>query len=205
MAFEELLTGLTAALVANTSQLAIVAANQERLLAGQAAAIEKIEAGKGVVGGSTGRGRRKASDAAEQAPTDTAPTAEAEQTQASTAATATTATEVTDDDVRAVAVPYLTGQNPTPYPAGLDEAGQKAEKVRRGTFLKSISDNFGTPQLCGEKSTLNADERRQVVFFIKRHIGGGEVNFSAGYDFNGDPLQGAAAAPAAAEDEFDIG
>lgn len=166
----------------NTNMLALIAAlkvtgeNQERLIAGQAAAIEKVEAPKQT------RTRTKKD---EQAPAAD-PTPEPEP-----ALTATVT--VSDDDLRQAAGDFLKG-----------DGNLTAEQVtERRDFVASVMAELGTKKLCGPESTLDADGRKKAAFFIKRKGEGLKVNFGADYDFDGDVTQGGEP-EASAEDDLGI-
>jgi hypothetical protein len=183
MSIETALAELTAAVVANTAIL-------EKLEAGREAALAQLEA-KGET--KTTRTRKpKASDDSAGDAAGNASGAEGASTgsQAGGATAAVKSTAPTADEalVRQVATDYIKG------------AGDNAEerKARAGN-IKRITDHFGTAALAGDNGIKDAEQRAQAVFYLKRYDAGLEVNFSAEYDFTGDPTQGAAEA----EDSFD--
>lgn len=180
MSIEAALAGLTEATTKNTeTALALIAAlkvtneYQERLVAGQAAAIEKVEAPKRT---------RGAAKAAEPAKTEEPAQEPAQET-----------TGVSDDDLRDLAGTYLGGKN--------EKTPLTAEQVteRRG-FIAAMMKELGTAKLCGPESTLDDDGRKKAAFYIRRASEGLKVDFSADYDFDGDPTQGGAV-----EEEEDLG
>lgn len=164
----------------NTNMLALIAAlkvtgeNQERLIAGQAAAIEKVEASKQT------RTRAKKD---EQAPAAEKPESQDD----------TPTVTVSDDDLRQVAGDFLKG-----------DGKLTAEQVtERRDFVASVMAELGTKKLCGPESTLDADGRKKASFFIKRKGEGLKVDFGADYDFDGDVTQGGEP-EASAEDDLGI-
>lgn len=210
MSIEALIGELKEALAANTAALTAVAANQERLIAGQAAAIDKIEAPKAKRETKAEKEAREKAEAAAAAPeaaqaTQATTTAEPANT-ASGAADAGNASSdgPTDDQLKATAVAWV------------GQAGDDAtEKQRRANWLQTMARNLigetdesKMIMLTGPESKLTADHRKKAVFFIKRahKLKGTEhVNFSAPYDFDEAPDQDEprVETPAAAEPEFD--
>jgi hypothetical protein len=200
MSIEATLVELTAALQENTktslalsAALGVTSANQERLIAGAEVAIAKVEAGKATPAPRT---RKKATE--EPAATETgadvaAPVSEPE-------AKKPTGRVITEDDLRTLASDFMKA------------ATEATERVAAGEFLKSVAENFGLKKLVGPvvegKEHLGAgisdpEEMKQAWFFISRKQAGLPVDFKADYDFDEAIDQGAA--PAAADDEFDIG
>lgn len=133
----------------------------EKLEAGREAALAQLEA---KADKSATRSRKKTEEPA--APETKAPATP-------------TAPTVSDDDLRAAATDYIKG-------AGDDADAKKA----RAANIKAITDHFGTKTLVGETGVQDADARVQTMFYLKRFAAGLEVNFSAEYDFSGDPTQG---------------
>lgn len=186
------MTGLTTALNA-------VAANQERLLAGQAAAIDKVEAPKTT--------RRKKADETTEAQPEAEVTGNVEPapTASGAVAAASASNEVvgpTDEQVKATAVAWV----------GTTE--DVAEKQRRAQWLQDMIVGMGVPDdrpmkmLTGPEAKLTGEHRKKAVFFIKRahKLGGTQhVDFSAPYDFDEAPDQDAprVETPTAAEPAFD--
>jgi len=172
MSLEAALAENTAALQALAAVQTRVADNQERLLVGQQAAIDKIEAGKGA----TAAERKPRAAAAK----DTAPAAAEPAAAVEPAAPAERV--VADDDIKAAALKWMDGKS-------------KEEKEAAAKFLGEILAYFGTGgKLTGPDSKLDADQRKQTLFFIQRKAAGLEVNFSADYDFDGPTDQGVEAA-----------
>lgn len=175
MSLELALAENTAVNAALTEVLKQVVGNQERLLAGQIAAIDKIDGVK-----SGGRAGKKETPAP-VAETPVAPPTVAE-TPAAPAAPAAPAPVVTDDQIKAAAHAWMTDKS-------------EADRLAAAKFLGEIMTSFGVGgKLTGPESKLDDEQRRQALFFIQRKAAGLEVNFSADYDFTGDPTQGAAAA-----------
>lgn len=182
-----ILEALLAAIVADTASRDRNNELLERVVAGQAAAIEKIEAPK------TPRKKAEPAAATEQQAADQAPPA-AETTQAAAAEQqAPVETEVTDEDVKNAALAWMAKEDP----AGAADPSKK-DAAKRGECAKKLMEivaSFGLGgKLTGPESQLDAEQRKQALFFIRRWSAGLEVNFSADYDFDGDPTQGAAAA-----------
>lgn len=169
MSIEQALAELTSAVAANTAVL-------EKLEAGREAALAQLEQSASKP---TTRSRKKATEEA-PAPAETpAP--------AATQEPAVTPT-VSDDDLRAAATAYIKG------------AGENAdERKTRGANIKSITDHFGTKTLVGETGVQDPEQKVQTLFYLNRFAAGLNVNFSAEYDFSGDPAQGVAVAA----DDFD--
>lgn len=167
MSLEAALAANTEALTAHTEVMKAVVANQERLLAGQQAAIEKIEAPKAT------RARTKDEPSKET---------KAEPVKETKVEPVKAAADTTDDDIKAAAAAWTNG------------ASQEA-RMDAACKMKSVLEHFGVGgKLTGPESKLDADMRKQTVFFIKRWAAGLPVDFNADYDFDGDPKQGAAEA-----------
>ncbi|MBB5986007.1 hypothetical protein [Sphingobium lignivorans] len=183
MALEEALLEATKGMAALTEMLKITAQNQERLIAGQAAAIEKVQPET-----------RTRTRAKKDEPTPAAAPAETETAEApppaSTDSSPTFTTEVSDDELKIVASTYLAGEK---------DKGMEALQIAKD-FIPSIAAEFGSPKLCGPESKLTPAERVKAWFFLKRKSAGLPVDFNGDYDFDGDPTQGGE--PAAPEDDF---
>lgn len=161
-------------IVALTTALNRVAENQDRLLAGQTAAIEKIEGAKAP----TTR-RKKADEPAAVVAEEKAP---------ETPAVAETFFTV-PDSVEAFKeyVGKWTGEVEPGTP----------ERAKRVDLLKAIASHFGV----NPKFPELFPHVKEAVFFIERSKAGLEVNLKVDYDYSGDPKQGGEA-PAADEDDF---
>lgn len=159
-----------------TTALNRVADNQDRLIAGQEAAIAKVEAAK------PARAPRKA--AAE-------PTPEPEPA-ADEASEKLTFKQHTITDAAALEA----------YAKEWTGGAEGDEKVARVQLLKDMAAHFGCAPKFAEFAA-DADRLKQVVFFIERKKAGLDVNLKADYDFDAEPTQGGA--PAAAADESDFG
>lgn len=150
----------------NTNILSLIAALkvtsefQERLVAGQAAAIDKVEGAK-----TTRRSTKK-----DEAPVVDPVVAETPKVDAAPTRV------VADADLRAAAAAYLKGDGSDPTP--------------RKEFIASVMQELGTPMLCGDKSTLDDDGRKKADFYIRRKAEGLKVDFDAEYDFDGEVTQG---------------
>lgn len=177
MSIEQLLADQTAALRENTEA---IRANTAQLLvvdAGRAEALEQLKsAGTGGAAATTTRRRRAAADdapAAEPTPTPAA----AEPVTSSEPPADAFSPDTSDDAIRSM----LTGW--------LKEDGISTEDTAARTAnVKALFAHLGTPTAVGEKSTLDDDGRRQLVFFLTLFKAGLPVNFSADYDFAVDPL-----------------
>jgi len=202
MSLEQALTANTEAMTALAAIMEKVAHNQERLLAGQQAAIEKVAAGNP---DKPTRGRPKknpepeAEPAAETPATDTPTTSEKPADTASGEAAATTASET----------PAAAPDAPPPFKDVSKRWLDKAEKgsdehKKRGVAIMGILGHFGA----GKMSELKPEDEDKAMFFLKRHVKGLPVNYDAPYDFAGDPLQDEPVveqvAEAAAEDDDDL-
>lgn len=164
MSLEAALADNTASNKGLTAALLTVAANQEKLLAGQAAAIEKIEGGK-----------------AGKTPATPKKTETVKPTPA--------ANVVTDEALKNAAVAWMNAST-----KGKSDADAKAIKGDAAKFLGDILTFFGCGgKLTGAESKLDDDQRKQAKFFIERKAAGLPVDFSADYDLDGDVKQGAAA------------
>lgn len=197
MSIETLLAEQTAAITTNTSTmdkliaaLAVTAQNQERLIAGQAAAIDKVEGAK------TTR-KTKAEKEAEALTGGVVGNAEPAAT-VSGVAGATTAAEpkvISEDDLRTLATGWITADGA--------EKGSEIYKTR-GTFMAGVASHLGSPTLAGPKATLDADGRKKAHFYISRKKAGHDVDFGVDYDFDGPHDQDTASAPVD-EEEDDLG
>lgn len=192
-----------AAVKENTAALLTVTANHERLLAGQAAAIDKIEAPKAkreTKAEKEAREKAEAADDAGNVASDPVPTASATPAATTVAEPTSDLPAVTDEQVKATAVAWM----------GTTE--DVTEKTKRAKWLQELIGSFGVDDrdmkmLTGPDSKLNNDHRAKTVFFIKRahKLGGIEhVDFAAPYDFSGAPDQDVPRVEAAAAvAEFD--
>jgi hypothetical protein len=166
MSIEAALAELTEAVKANTAIL-------EKLEAGREAAVNALEA---KADGKSTRSRKKADETPAPAKEEAKPAAE------KTPEAAGDTPTVSDDDLRNAATDYIKA------------AGDDAEKRKANAAnIKAITDHFGTKTLVGETGIQDAEQRVQALFYLKRFGAGAEVNFSAEYDFSGDPAQGAEA------------
>lgn len=181
MSLEAALAENTAALNAHSELLKVVTANQERLLAGQQAAIDKIEAPRAA------RTSRKAADA---------PKGNSEP--AATASGAADAGGVSDEGVSVDALfEYASGYLAEFNPKTAGDKADAAKHQERGKFLMGmLSDEFGGAKI---KEISDADDRKRALFYLKRFAAGQPVDFKADYDFDGEPAQAAEA------EEFEIG
>jgi|GEM_PF-1947509 len=196
MSLEAALAAHAEVIAANTAETRRNNDFLERVIAGQAAALEKIETPKAPRTTKKADAPAPASDAP-----STAPAAEAPASAPTPEAASSAATEVSDADVRNAAVAWMAKVDP----AGEADPSKKdmAKRTECAAFLGDILNWMGFPagaKITGPDATLSAEQRQQAVFFINRRAAGLTVDFSADYDFDGDPAQGAAAAPAAVVD-----
>jgi hypothetical protein len=172
---------LEQALADNTAALNANTEVMKQLLAGREEALEKLTAAADKPA-STRKPRAPKADAAAAPATATAPETTAKP-------------EISDDDLRAAASAYVAA-------AGEDKAARQA----RGANLAAITQHFGTKTLVGPEGIQEQSDKAQTLFYIKRFTEGLPVDFSAEYDFDGDPCQGGdPVAETADEDEFAIG
>lgn len=85
----------------------------------------------------------------------------------------------------------------------------KEERTKRGTFVKSVMDHFGSSTFVGETG-IPAENRKEALFYIERFRNGLTADFSADYDFDVDPLsQGdlepVPEEPAATDEDYNFG
>lgn len=181
-------TALAAALAANTAIL-------ERVVEGQQTAIEKLEGAKA----SGGRGRTKKTEDApaeeKKAPTKEPAATESGAADAGSASNkspvAATVKKIgTDQEKMKAFVAEWTG-----------ETEDQTERESRVGLLKSMAQHFGGK---GYSALVASDETAaQAIFYVERAkaLGVKAVDFSADYDFDGDPAQGGSAEPAAKDDD----
>lgn len=198
MSLESKIDELMGALTAHTAALGANTAVLERVVAGQAAAMEKLEAGSGKA--ATGTRSRKAA-AAPETPPATEPAAAAPEAPATAGKepipdapqTTVCGVDVTSDDaLRAHIAAYLNRDT--------DAAARK----ERGGILATFLAEMGTKTFVGDEGVKDINDRRRLAFYVARAAAGLPVDFAADYDFDGDPAQGDAPA-ADAGDEFQIG
>lgn len=157
--------GLTAALEVNT-------ANLERVIAGQAAAMEKLEGTKAT---GTRTPRAKKEDATPK--TEDAPKVEEK--------------PKNPDKPKAAALPKNADELKTfvsAWTGGTDDADERAARVQ---FLKDIAAELGVAPKFAELAGAE-DGIKKTVFYINRKKEGLKVDFGADYDLDGDPAQDAA-------------
>ncbi|AOR76518.1 hypothetical protein [Novosphingobium resinovorum] len=171
---------LFSSIIALTAALNRTADNQERLIAGQQAAIEKIEGAKTT----TTRARKPKDDApaATTTATEKAPEVEAVKSFLPDIKTGD------GDALKAHIQPWLGA-----VAKGTPEA---AERVG---FLKAIAEHFGVEAKFGPLAEGD-DRLKQTLFYFERKKAGKPVDFKVDYDFDGDPEQEAEAP--AGDDDF---
>lgn len=160
-----------------TTALNRVADNQDRLLAGQQNAIEKIEAGKPA----TTRTRK---------PKEKPAAAEAEEKPAAAEA-------VVETPAAFFTVPATVDAFKEYVGAWTGEVDKESpERAKRVDLLRAIASNFGV----GAKFPELFPHVKEAVWYIERSKAGLPVDFKADVDFDSDPAIGGAAP--ADEDEF---
>ena len=164
---EELTGQVTALTEIITRQVAV----QERLAAGAAAAMEKIEGGKAAATGGEGKATRTRRTAAAEPKADAPAPTESGEAAAEAASSEPEPKVVTFKD----------------YAQNWLNAAEKGsdEYKRRGKHLMGILGNFGA----GKISEVDEKNHAAAIFYIKRDEAGKPVDFSAAYDFAGDPAQ----------------
>jgi hypothetical protein len=167
MSIDAALAPFLAALEANTAAKNRNNDLLERVVAGQALAIEKIEPAKTAKSTKT-----KDTPAAGAAPTP-------EPEKAVETITEAADTVVSDADVKAAAVAWMDGKS-------------KEDRLEASKKLTAALAFFGVGgKLTGEESKLDDDQRKQAKFFIERWAAGLTVDFNTDYDFDGEPTQDA--------------
>lgn len=179
---EGLLVNLIAAVTANTEQLI-------KINEGREAAMKKLEetGGDGKPAPRTRRTAKK-DDAAEgngEAPAIT----ESPEADAGTASDAKPVAAPSTEELIETLKAWL-GENP--------DVNSDARKAI-GVFLSEMKNHFGLEKLPGD---ADETQRKQIAFFVARKRAGKPVDFTAAYDFDGDPAQDVAA-PASGGGDFD--
>lgn len=198
MSLEAALAENTAAILAHIEVLKQIDQNQQRLLAGQSAAIDKVEAPKAT------RSRKAKDEAPAPTPEPEAvkPAAEEPAVTESGVDDADSASEVTTDDLRQFIVTWLReglgGKDPAKVKKGEEKATpeEQAEYGARGKFMQAVFGEFGVSAVTG----ITADDLPRAMFYFQRKAAGKDVDFGAEYDFTGDPAQDVGGG-----DDFDIG
>src|SRR3569623_1850902 len=156
MSLEAAIAELTQSNLALIAQLKITGENQERLIAGQVAAIDKVEAPKAA------RTRAKAAETPAAGPTEQ----KQPETPPAVEPTGGDLPTVSDAELKATAQKYL----------GLDQDPKSL--TERRNFVAAVMKELDTPMLCGEKSTLDNDGRCKAAFYIMRATAGLAVDFN---------------------------
>jgi hypothetical protein len=196
MSLEQALTANTEAMTALAAVMEKMIHNQEGLLAGQQAALEKVAAGNPDKP-TRGRPKKAETEAVVQPEkTDTPPTSEKPADTESGEQSVATAADAAD----APAAPPFKDVSKK----WLDKAEKGTdEHKKRGVAIMGILGHFGA----GKMSELKPEDEDKAMFFLKRHVKGLPVNYDAPYDFAGDPLQDepeVSGGEAAAEDDDDL-
>lgn len=164
MSIEAALADLTAAVQANSALL-------ERVVAGQQAAMEKLADAKPATGTRTRKAKDEPAAATTEEPKTEAPAPAA-------AAKLATALPRDADELKAF-VSAWTG--------GTDDPEERKARVE---FLKAIAQELGVEAKFAALAGAE-DGIKRTVFYISRKKEGLTVDFSADYDFDGDPAQDA--------------
>ena len=196
MSLEAAIAENTKAHLAVAEALAKNNARLDQVIAGQQAAIAKIEAKAG--SGTTAKADAPKTDKKADAPkTDkkadapkTEPKVEAK-TETPAAKTFVPA-EITDDMLRAHGAEYLGKADPA------DTA-----RAERGANLKALMAEFGVSTLVGDTGIADQEDRKRAWWYIARWKANKPVDFKATIDLSADPAADGGAAPEA--DEFGLG
>lgn len=182
MSLEQAMVDVAAALNANTAIL-------ERVVAGQEAAMAKLEGAKAPAARTPRAKKDDATTGAADAGAAGAAEAAAEKPKPAAAAAAV----LTQDDLKTVAMDWRNGT-----------AEGSTERAAANTFFTELAAHFGVAKFVGPEGINDAEQIKQAIFLVKRKKEGLSVDFAADYDFDGDPCQGAESDPAngAEEDPF---
>lgn len=193
-----------AALQANTAATEKNTGILEQVLAGQAAALAKLE------GGSSTRTTRKT--AAEKKAEEEAAKAGAGAGGAPTGGNAGSNTDTAvphpllanpNGDTHKVknkdgveedaptanfrAADFSRDQVKSEFVGWLGEVSGDERKERQG-FVKELGNHFGVAQIFAADGGLDEEQRKQALFYLRRKREAMKVDFSADYNFDGDPL-----------------
>lgn len=197
MSIEALIADHTAQLGAMTEALKANTAILERVVAGQQAALEKIEGAKAP----TARKPRAAAAPAAEAPAAEAPAAEEPgksppEEPAATGSGADGAASASESPLSTLVSVASTGAEAMKaYVSSWTGEGTDEERATKVTNLKAIAAELNV----GLKFAELVPHAEKVVFYIERYKLGLPVDLKADYDFAGDPGQGAEQAE---DDEF---
>lgn len=181
MSIEATVAELTKAVLDLSAKLDVNSGHLERVIAGQEAAMAKLE-GKPAA---TTRTRPKKEEPAAAA-------AEEPKTEPKKVGSNPVTSNIpqTEADMKAYVAAWT---------GATDDADERASRVG---FLKALADHFGGK---GYAALVQSDDTaKQAVFFIERKKLGLSVDLNAEYDFDGEPGQGGGE-PAAAAEEDDFG
>lgn len=138
----------------------------ERLLAGQQAALDKVEAPKATRGR---KAKEDAAPAAEEVKAESAAEKVVEEKPAAAEKAPETPSLATGEAVKTHALSWIN-----------EVAKTDPVRKERGDFVLAVQNHLGTK--LGELT--DADEIKQAVFFIERKKAGHDVDFGAEYDFD---------------------
>lgn len=185
MSLEAEIAELRGTITALTEVLKQQIAVTERVVAGQAAAIEKLEAAKPSSAGTrTRKQKEEPAAAADEGKSNDAP--------ADTASGAADASSASEEKKPAHPTGADLEAHIKAWTGSTDDADERAKRV---AVLRDIATHFG-----GKGFAPLIENPREAYFYVERAKAGLTIDFKADYDFDGDPAQGGSAA--ATEDEF---
>lgn len=174
---------LEESIIANTEAVNRNSDLLERVIAGQEAAIAKIEGATGRSAGTRTRATTK-TETQQEAKPEAAAAAEGKASSAQQGSENHLGITAFDNDsVRAYVQEELI--------AKIEDAKAREALVKE-FILPVLCPHFGVKMPFGPEGLKTEEERQQLVFYIKRHIAGLEVNLSQDYDYDGPIDQGAA-------------
>lgn len=224
MSIDKLIADHTAALAANTAAVEKNTEHLARVIAGQEAAMAKLEGGAA---------RPKRESAAEKKAREAAEALAGSSTTDQGGSTQSAAPEEpAGPDIHPLLVgakhvtakvvnPKTNAEEDTPtadYRAGdfsrdevknefigwLGETTDPEVRKERAQFVAAIGQHFGVKLPFHPTEGLTDDEqRKQTLFFLRRKREGLKVDFGAEYDFDGDPLADQSVEGEPATDDFD--
>jgi len=175
MSLESEIAELRGTVTALTEIMTQQVAVQERLLAGQQAAIATVAAGNP---GTTGKRTRKPKEEADTPTTSDAP--------ADTASGADDAGSASEEQAPKPAADAPKAGFSVNAKKWLDKVEQGSDDYKaRGKTIMGILANFGAAKM----SELEAADEDKAMFYLKRAAKGVAINFDAAYDFDGAPDQ----------------
>lgn len=199
-----------AAIEANTAAVNQNNALLERVVAGQTEALAKIGDGKPATAARKPRQTAAEKAAAEAAGGDEQQQAAAEADVPSNFMLETASNNETVETEKGPsptaawrASDFSEAQVKGEFAGWISETTDPEARKERTDFVVAIAQHFGVKTPFGANGVQDDEQRKQLLFFLRRKREGVAVDFSADYDFEGDPLQGSdgAGEPAADEDD----